>query len=63
MHCDKMLQFECHMIFHTYKHDFIYLFVIKHREEKNSKFEARNFRTRKVGIPTPENCGTNISWL
>jgi hypothetical protein len=54
-----MLQFACHMILHAYKHEFIYLFVSKHREKK-IKFEARNFRARKVGIPAPESCGTNV---
>jgi hypothetical protein len=43
-------------------HVLFYLFVSKHKEKK-IKFEARNFRERKVGIPTPESCGTNVSWL
>jgi hypothetical protein len=61
MHCDKMLQFACHKILDTYKHEFIYLFVSKYRGK--IMFEARNFRARKVGIPVPESCGTNVSWL
>jgi hypothetical protein len=58
MHCDKMLQYACHMILHTYKHEFIYLFVSKHRGKKSSlrqgtlEQEKLGYQCQKVVGPT-----------